>query len=432
MNNAKTNAVAVIEILNGRQMMSATLAAPQSAVVMSLGSTANASVTAAASYGLTAAQKHRAEQITSTFENSTTELQYAFFSDINDGRGYTAGRAGFTTGTGDLHEVVKRYTQAQPTNGLAKYLPRLGQLSEQFAGNGYETPVADTSGLGGMKAAWVAACNDPKFIAAQDSLVDDWYYTPAMDKAKQLGLNTPLAKGQIWDALIQHGDGTDHDGLSAMITRTSAAVGGTPAGGVNEQTWIKKFMDVRIATLSHATNPDTAAAWAESTSRVTAYVSFADAGNYQMTGALSWTVYGDRFSLPAETTTTTPVATPTTPVTTTTPTTPTTTPVKTTGTISGRVFIDENEDGRRNNDDYGSEGRVVFLDTDNDHYRDENEVWTTTDAGGKYKFSDVAIGTKNVCLESVDWTYGTTQLSRQVKVTANAETKNVDFGEIWA
>src|SRR4051794_21747519 len=43
-----------------------------------------------------------AEAITSVFENSTTELQYGYSVELDDGRGVTAGRAGFTSGTGDL------------------------------------------------------------------------------------------------------------------------------------------------------------------------------------------------------------------------------------------------------------------------------------------------------------------------------------------
>ena len=55
---------------------------------------------------MNAATKHRAEQIISSFENSTTEIQYAYAEDIGDGRGITAGRAGFTSRTHDLLQVV--------------------------------------------------------------------------------------------------------------------------------------------------------------------------------------------------------------------------------------------------------------------------------------------------------------------------------------
>src|SRR5579862_8416717 len=51
---------------------------------------------------LTSAQRRRADQIISVFENDTIELQYGYTEELDDGRGLTAGRAGFTTATGDL------------------------------------------------------------------------------------------------------------------------------------------------------------------------------------------------------------------------------------------------------------------------------------------------------------------------------------------
>lgn len=63
--------------------------------------------------------------LVSSAENSTTDYmeQYAYIEDMGDGRGYTARIIGFTTGTGDLLEVVKRYTELKPENELKKYIP---------------------------------------------------------------------------------------------------------------------------------------------------------------------------------------------------------------------------------------------------------------------------------------------------------------------
>src|SRR5262245_33374802 len=49
--------------------------------------------------GLDADQRRRVDQLISAFENSTTEIQYDYAENIDDGRGVTAGRAGFTTAT---------------------------------------------------------------------------------------------------------------------------------------------------------------------------------------------------------------------------------------------------------------------------------------------------------------------------------------------
>ncbi len=54
---------------------------------------------------------HRKEvfALVSSAENSDTDysLQYGYIEDIGDGRGYTGGIIGFTTGTGDLPDVVE-------------------------------------------------------------------------------------------------------------------------------------------------------------------------------------------------------------------------------------------------------------------------------------------------------------------------------------
>lgn len=47
--------------------------------------------------------------LVSSAENSDTDhsLQYGYIEDIGDGRGYTAGIIGFTTGIGGLPDVVE-------------------------------------------------------------------------------------------------------------------------------------------------------------------------------------------------------------------------------------------------------------------------------------------------------------------------------------
>lgn len=72
-------------------------------------------------------KKETAMELVSSAENSSLnwKKQYSYIEDIKDGRGYTAGIIGFCSGTGDMLEVVKNYTQEQPDNKLAKFLPAL-------------------------------------------------------------------------------------------------------------------------------------------------------------------------------------------------------------------------------------------------------------------------------------------------------------------
>jgi chitosanase len=414
----------LFETLETRSLTSATLpsagltapltsaVAPAATVVAAKTATATATASAAttATYGLTAEQKRVVEQITSTFENSTTTLQYAFCEDIGDGRGYTAGRAGFCTGTGDFLQVVQRYTTAKPGNGLAKYLPRLREIAAEFADNGYADPVGDTDGLDGIDDAWHAAAADATFRAAQDAIVDAAYYTPAMNYAKTLGLNTALAKGQMYDAIIQHGDGDDHDGLAAMIARANTRSGGTPATGVSETTWLRNFLAVRRTTLLNATDPATREAWAGSVSRVDVYITLLNQGNTGLTGKLTFTVYGDTFTVQG-------VAAPAPP------------PPAAKGSISGQVYMDANKSGTKQASEKGAAGRVVFIDKDGDHYLDTNEVRTTTDANGRYTFTGLAAGSYVVHLTSTNYTFSSTPISKVVAVKAGQDTGNVLFGE---
>jgi chitosanase len=231
------------------------------------------------STGMSAAQKGRAEKLTSVFENDTPQLQYAYIGALGDGRGYTAGRAGFTTATGDFLLVVERYTARVPANPLAPYLPQLRALSRAHSGS--------TAGLGGVGAAWRAAAADPVFRAVQDQVVDETYYRPALGHWNRLGLRSALSLAALYDAIIQHGDGTDPDGLRALLSRTAARVGGTPATGIDERAWLDAFLVVRRADLANAYNPATRAVWAQSVGRVDVFRHIMNAGNFDLAGPIT-------------------------------------------------------------------------------------------------------------------------------------------------
>ena len=225
---------------------------------------------------MTQDQKRRAMQITSVFENGDPQFHYDYVENINDGRGYTSGRVGFTTGTGDAYQVVQRYTDQVPNNQLAKYLPRLKELN-----NSEDDSVA---GLEGYAQAWAQAAKDPLFRQAQDNEVDEVYYRPAMKQANTLGLHTAIGRAIIYDTIIQHGEGNTPDSLGALITRTNTAAHGTPATGVNELTWLQEFLDTRRADLAHAYNFDTREAWALSVDRVDALLALLNGGNLDLKG----------------------------------------------------------------------------------------------------------------------------------------------------
>ena len=90
---------------------------------------------------LNALQKHKAEMLTSIWENSTTVLQYPYCQNIHDGRGYTSGRAGFCSGTGDAIQVVQCFDAAfgnGSNNPMAKYMPALTTINDRFNTTGQD------------------------------------------------------------------------------------------------------------------------------------------------------------------------------------------------------------------------------------------------------------------------------------------------------
>lgn len=239
--------------------------------------------------GLTPDQRRRADQLISVFENSTTEIQYAYAENIHDGRGVTAGRAGFTTNDGDALKVVRAYTALSPDNPLARFIPELERLAASGSG--------DTSGLPEDEyiAAWQRAAQDPAFRQVQDDQVDQRYFSPAMEQADRLGLTTALARAELYDASIQHGNGSEYDALPALVARTSAKVGSPSQAG--EKAWLDAFFDVRVDDLTNPANSSTAEEWRKSVDRVECLRRIAATGNYDLDGPLSVTAFGSSYTI---------------------------------------------------------------------------------------------------------------------------------------
>ncbi|MFB7907054.1 chitosanase [Kitasatospora sp. NPDC056076] len=239
--------------------------------------------------GLTPDQRRRADQLVSVFENSTTTIQYGYAENINDGRGVTAGRAGFTTNDGDALKVVRAYTAVAPDNPLARFIPELERLAAAGSGDTGGLPEAD------YIAAWQQAAQDPAFRQVQDDQVDQRYFTPAMDQADRLGLTTALARAELYDASIQHGNGGEYDALPALIGRTTAKAGAPSAAG--ERAWLDAFFDVRIDDLNNPANSSTAEEWRKSVDRVECLRRIAATGNYDLDGPFTITAYGSGYTI---------------------------------------------------------------------------------------------------------------------------------------
>src|SRR5262245_21464933 len=110
---------------------------------------------------LDAEQRRRADQLISAFENSSTDIDYAYAENLGDGRGVTAGRAGFTTATCDALEVVELYSERVGDNVLTSFVPELERLCDEESDETAGLPEAE------YVAAWQEAAADEHFVAAQ-------------------------------------------------------------------------------------------------------------------------------------------------------------------------------------------------------------------------------------------------------------------------
>ena len=238
--------------------------------------------------GLAGDQRRRADQLVSIFENGSTTIAYDYAANLHDGRGVTAGRAGFTTSDGDALRVITAYTAKIPGNPLARFTSELQRLADGNEDTS-ELPEAD------YIAAWRQAAADLAFRQVQDEQVDQRYFQPAMAAAGQLGLTTALARAELYDASIQHGTGTDHDALPALISRTNDAVG-TPARA-GERAWLDAFLTVRADDLRHPANKATQEEWAQSVDRVDCVRRIAESGNLALDAPLSVTAFGSSYNI---------------------------------------------------------------------------------------------------------------------------------------
>lgn len=220
--------------------------------------------------------------LVSSAENSTTdyEKEYSYIEDIGDGRGYTCGLIGFTSGTGDLLDVVNTYVKLRPDhNPLAPWIPALEKV------NGTDSHA----GLGpDFEKAWKQACQDPEMKTAQNEVIDRMYYDPALRYTRQDGL-PPLGLYIYYDALVVHGPGDDPDSFGGI--RQAALENATPPSqGGDLTTWLHAFLDARTAVMKEeAAHSDL--------SRIEVQEQFIREGKWDLKRPLHWKMYGDSFSL---------------------------------------------------------------------------------------------------------------------------------------
>jgi chitosanase len=246
---------------------------------------------------LSADQRRRAQALTSIFENASIEPAYGYCEDNRDGRGFTFGHVGFTTRYSDGLAVLQALAWRAPASPLAAFIPALQQVLAKRSGS-----VATLGGF--CEAVAAAAAADGAFAAAQEDAAEVIYWRPARRWAASVGAALPITLGQLYDALINHGEGADDDfSVDGIFASAASAASGTPASGVDEQAWLRAFLAEREKVLQ-------AAGGASYARRIDFYRRLLDAGDLQLEGPIyvdktaradGWTItntYHGRFTIP--------------------------------------------------------------------------------------------------------------------------------------
>lgn len=230
-------------------------------------------------------KKETAMELVSSAENSSLDwkAQYSYIEDIHDGRGYTAGIIGFCSGTGDMLQLVRDYTEAEPENLLGKYIEALEKV------NGTDSH----EGLGeAFENDWKAASEDMGFQNAQNKIRDDMYFNPSVDQALNDGLSV-LGQFIYYDAIVMHGPGdgsVPYEESFPGIREAAGKKAKPPAAGGDETEYLTAFLDERdkVMGLEDAH---------EDLSRTIAQRKFLKEKNFSLTKPLEWEMYGDPYRI---------------------------------------------------------------------------------------------------------------------------------------
>ena len=172
-------------------------------------------------------QKQTAQAIVNIFETGKVRGDYAKVTLVPGDSGHlTYGRAQTTLASGNLHLLVKAYTEAAGAALAAELLPYLPRLA------GIDLSLDRDSRF---RALLRDAGHDPVMREVQDAFFDRVFWTPAMSAARALGLKTALGHAVIYDGMI-HG--------SWRRMRDAATDRAGDAATIGERSWV----DVYVAT----------------------------------------------------------------------------------------------------------------------------------------------------------------------------------------
>lgn len=213
--------------------------------------------------------------ITSIFESGNPNGRPEAYQTYDAGI-ISYGKHQATLAAGTLGEVMQRYWELSQTPTSRTLHADYGQrILNRDASLRHDER---------LKTLLLEAATDPAMIQAQDDVFARLFYTPAVRKTRQLGLQTPLGLACIYDMMIQHGPGgADH------ILKQLPTLGSLPEAG-----WLAALLDKREAHLNHLADRNeqngktvNARALRNSTYRVRELRALLQQGNLTLSGTLT-------------------------------------------------------------------------------------------------------------------------------------------------
>ncbi len=128
-----------------------------------------------------------------------------------------------------LNRLVRRYAAS---NG--KYA---SDVQSFLPGSQQKAVVPDEEAFAAVLAQ---AANDPVMLGLSTALLNEQFWTPAMERAGEIGLKTPLSASVLYDTALY-----GLPKLETAIETTTKQMGGTVVTGVDEKKWTEAFLKHR-------------------------------------------------------------------------------------------------------------------------------------------------------------------------------------------
>ncbi|WP_008310493.1 C39 family peptidase [Leptolyngbya sp. PCC 6406] len=188
--------------------------------------------------------KRASQAIVNVFETGNALGDYSsVVCHRHDLGGLTYGRSQTTINSGNLYLLVKAYCEADGAAFADELLPYLEKLAKKSATLKCDSGSSD---LREITVILRKAGTDPVMRSTQDNFFDRAYWTPAVNAARNIGIQTALGKAVVYDSFI-------HGSWGAMRDRTNQSHG--TVSQIGEKAWVQAYIKTRRHWLGNHSNP---------------------------------------------------------------------------------------------------------------------------------------------------------------------------------